>query len=61
VIEHVPAARKVAVEPETVQTPVVDEAKLTVRPEVAVAERVSGVPMVCAAGVAKAMVCEAGG
>jgi hypothetical protein len=53
----VPAARKVAVVPETVQTDCVVEAKLTARPEVAVAVNVSGVPTVCVAGVAKEMVC----
>jgi len=49
--------RKVAVVPETVQTLVVVDAKLTARPEEAVAERASGVPTVCVAGAAKVMVC----
>jgi hypothetical protein len=44
-----------------VQTPVVVEAKLTARPEVAVAESVSGVPTVCAPGLAKVMVCAVSG
>ena len=57
VIEQVPAARNVAVAPLTVQTLAVVEAKLTVRPEVAVAVRLSGVPTVCAPGLAKLMVC----
>jgi hypothetical protein len=57
---HVPAETKVAVEIETVQTPKVDEAKLTAKPEVAVAESVSGVPTVCVPGVTKLIVCERG-
>ncbi len=52
-----PAAMKVAVVPETVQTPVVLEAKVTGSEEVAVALRVSGVPTVCAAMVGKVIVC----
>ena len=48
---------KVAVVPLTVQTPVVDDVKLTVNPEVEVATSVSGVPTVCAPGFAKVMVC----
>ena len=43
---QVPEAMKLAVVPETVQTEGVVEAKLTVRPEVADAESVSGVPTV---------------
>ncbi len=46
---HVPAAIGVAVLPATVQMPVVEEAKLTVSPELAVALRLSGAPTVCAA------------
>ena len=57
VIEQVPAAMKLAVAPETVQTLAVVEAKLTARPEVAVAVRLSGVPTVCAPGLLKVMVC----
>ena len=38
---HVPAETKVAVVPETVQTDVVVDAKLTVRPELAVALRLT--------------------
>jgi len=53
---QVPAARKVAVVPLTVQTLAVADAKLTARPEEVVAERASGVPTVCVAGVAKVMV-----
>jgi hypothetical protein len=49
--------RNVAVVPETVQTLVVVETKLTVRPEVAVAESVSGVPTVWAAIGPKLIVC----
>jgi len=59
-IVQVPAATKVAVVPETVQMLVVVEAKLTVRPEVAVAERVSGVPTVWAAIMPNAMVWPSG-
>ena len=54
---QVPAAINVAVVPETVQTLVVAEVKVTVRPELAVAESVSGVPTVCGPGLAKVMVC----
>ena len=54
---QVPEAMNVAVVPETVQTLVVVEVKLTVRPELAVAESVSGVPTVWAPGLAKVMVC----
>jgi len=43
---QVPVAINVAVAPDTVQTLAVVEAKLTVRPEVVVATRVSGVPTV---------------
>jgi len=60
-IVQVPAVRKVAVVPETVQTDCVVEAKLTARPEVAVAVNVSDVPTVCVAGVAKEMVCAVSG
>jgi hypothetical protein len=55
---QVPAAMKVAVVPETVQTLVVVEAKLTVKPELAVAVSVSGVPMLCVLGAAKVIVCD---
>ena len=55
---QVPAARKVAVVPETVQTLAVVEVKLTGRPELAVALSVSGVPTVCAPGLAKVIVCD---
>jgi len=54
----VPALRNVAVVPLTVQTVAVVEAKLTVRPDVDVAESVCGVPTVCAPGVLKVMVCD---
>ena len=47
----------VAVVPLTVQTLVVEEAKLTVRPDVEVATSVSGVPTVCAPGLVKVIVC----
>jgi hypothetical protein len=42
--------KTVAGEPLTVQTPVVCEAKLTAKPELAVADSVSGVPTVCVPG-----------
>jgi len=58
-MEQVPGVKKVAIEPETVQTLAEVDAKLTARPEEAVAESVRGVPTVCAAGVAKLMVCAA--
>jgi hypothetical protein len=48
---------KVAVVPLTVQTLVVVDAKLTVKPELAVATSVSGVPTVCGPGLAKVIVC----
>jgi hypothetical protein len=56
-IVHVPAVRKVATLFETVQTLVVVEAKATVRPELAVAESVSGVPTTWGPGLLKVMVC----
>jgi hypothetical protein len=43
---HVPAVTKVAFVPLTVQIPLVSERKLTAKPELAVADRVSGVPIV---------------
>ncbi len=46
VMVQVPEATKVAVVPDTVQTPAVEEAKVTARFELAVALRVSGVPTV---------------
>jgi hypothetical protein len=52
----VPAAIKLAVVPETVQTADVVEAKLTVRPELAVAESVSCVPAGCVEIVPKVMI-----
>jgi hypothetical protein len=57
---QVPGETKVAVVPETVQTLVVVEAKLTANPEEAVATRVSVVPTVWAPGLAKVMVCAIG-
>ena len=54
---QVPEAMNVAVAPETVQVLVVVEAKVTDRPEVAVAASVSGAPTVCAAIVGKVIVC----
>jgi hypothetical protein len=55
---QVPAATSVAAAPDTVHTPVVDEVKVTVRPELAVAVSVTGpVPRVADAGAMKVMVC----
>jgi hypothetical protein len=45
-IMHVPPATIVTVAPETVQTFLVDEVKVTARLELAVALRVRGVPIV---------------
>lgn len=59
-IEHIPDVRNVTVVPETVHTLVVFDAKLTASPEEAVAESVSGVPTVCAAGVVNVMLCAVG-
>jgi hypothetical protein len=53
---QVPDATNVAVVPLTVQMLVVCEAKDTTRPEVAVADSVSGVPTVCVPGLEKVMV-----
>ena len=47
---QVPEVTKVAVLPCMVQTPVVCEAKVTAKPELAVADSVSGVPTVCVPG-----------
>ena len=54
---QLPEAMNVAVVPDTVQIEIVWEAKLTAKPEVAVAERVSGFPTVWAAIAPKVMVC----
>ena len=43
---HVPEAMNASVVPETVQTDVVADAKLTARPDVDVAASVNGVPTV---------------
>jgi hypothetical protein len=53
---QVPGVIKLAVAPETVQTADVVEAKLTGRPELAEAERVSLVPTVWAVMASKATV-----
>ena len=49
--------RNVAVVPLTVHTLVVCEAKLTAKPEVAVADNARGVPTVCVAGALNVMDC----
>jgi hypothetical protein len=54
---QVPVVLNVAVVPETEQMEEVNEAKLTVKPEVAVAESVSGVPTAWPAIGLKVMVC----
>jgi hypothetical protein len=59
VIEHVPRPASVNVDPFTVQTLEVVEAKLTTRPEVAEALRVTGPGSEILPGFAKLMVCEA--
>ena len=56
---QVPEAIKEAVVPATVQMLVVVEVKVTARLDVAVAESVSGVPIVCVPGLANVMVCVA--
>ena len=56
-IEHVPTETSVTVAPKTVQTPVVVEAKLTGRPELAVAPIANGdVPNCWFANVPNVMV-----
>ena len=54
---QVPDVKNVALLPVTEQTLPVEEAKLTIRPELAFADRVSGVPTVCVPGLAKVIVC----
>ena len=54
---HVPGVTKVAVVPLVVQTPVVSEANVTVKPELAVADSGRGVPTVCVAGALNVIVC----
>ena len=56
VMVHVPAARRVAVEPLTVQIPVVLLEKLTARPDDALAERVKEVSKVRVPGLLKVIV-----
>nr|WP_233198558.1 MULTISPECIES: hypothetical protein [Luteimonas] len=59
---HLPAARNVSEPPEvTVQTPVVEEVKLTCSPESLVAVSDGMVPKFCAPGLLKVMVCSAFG
>ena len=54
---QVPVATKEAVVPLTVQTLVVCEANVTFKPELAVADSVSGVPTVCVPGALNVIVC----
>ena len=54
---QMPVPTKVSVVPLTVQTPSVLEAKVTVRPDVAVADKVSVVPKTCVPGLVKEIVC----
>ena len=56
---HVPVPIKLAFAPEIVQTAGVDEAKVTVNPELAVALSARVVPAVCVPIGAKVMVCAA--
>jgi bifunctional DNase/RNase len=59
-IVQLPLVESATVEPETVQTGRVDEAKLTARPEDAVALTViGGLPTTVSGIVAKKIVCEA--
>jgi hypothetical protein len=61
VIEHMPTDTIVTVFPDTVQTGVVVEVKLTVRPEVAVALIANGAtPKLTLEGALKVIVCDAG-
>ena len=55
---QVPEAINAAVAPETVQMLLVVEVKVTAKPDVAVAESVSGVPTVCIPGLLKVIVCD---
>jgi hypothetical protein len=55
-----PGVRNVAVVPATAQTMAVWEANVTVKPELAVAESVRGIPTVCVAGALKVIVCGSG-
>ncbi len=55
-----PAVSKVAVLPETVQIVVVEEVKVTLRPELAVALNASVVPDAWLAGAANVMLCAVG-
>src|ERR1700691_2255178 len=61
VMLQVPASRNVMFAPDTVQTLVVVDAKATVKPEVAVAVSVNGVPTTCVPGLLKVMVCVGSG
>ena len=54
---QVPEVMNAAVVPLTVQMPVVCEVNATVRPELAVAVSVRGLPTVCAPGLLKVIVC----
>ena len=56
-IVHVPAATSFAVARETVHTAGVEEAKMTGRPELALALSFTDPPATCAAIVSNAMVC----
>ena len=61
VIEHMPRAAIVTVLPETVQTDVVVEAKLTAKPELAVAPIVKGaMPKATLLSAPNVIVCAAG-
>ena len=59
---QVPAATNVSAPPDVmVQTPVVEDAKLTVNPELAVAVSVGVVPKFCDPGLLNVMLCPAMG
>ena len=55
-MEHVPTPTKLRVLPETLHTAEVIEVNVTVKPELAVAVKVSVLPKFCAPGLAKVMV-----
>lgn len=57
-IVQFPAANRDAVLPETAQTPLVDDVYATLKPELAIAFKVNGVPTVCAAIELKVIVCD---
>jgi hypothetical protein len=55
---HVPDAMNGAVVPETVLMPLVSEVKVTSKPDLTVAESVSGVPIACEGDAPKVIACD---